>query len=312
MNIWGEPDPEIHAKIRYAKWNAVRIAKAIKEGKDPNESNPNPESTPEESLQPLDPNDPEVQQLGGQPMKPRQASVEEVPDEQDRVESRLAAQSLLDRSLHPSAQPSARASPGPPEKFEPYPRDGFPYSAAAEHDVSPIEPADMERPGTQDRNGSIGGGYFPEVPTFTSDAQPSTLGTAPAAHMPGDVSPPDLLDLPQQPGPSALGQFDSFMAPKDNSATSNQPQNFYRPMLPPPQQQQYTQRQAPFPAYAPPPTFMPAPAQSFQKQTGFVADDMAMAKAQKHARFAISALTFDDPDTAVKELRAALQTLGAN
>ena len=236
--------------------------------------------------------------------------MEEVPDEQDRVESHLAAQSLLDRSLHPSAQPSARASPGPPADFEPYPRDGFPYRAAAEHDVSPMEPADMERPGTQDRNGSIGGGYFPDVPTFTSDAQPSTLGTAPAAHMPGDVSPPDLLDLPQQPDPSAPGQFDSFMAPKADDETSKQPQNFYRPAPPP--QQQHIPRQAPIPTYAPPPIAMPPPAQSFKKQSGFVADDMAMAKAQKHARFAISALTFDDPDTAVKELRAALQTLGAS
>lgn len=310
LNIWGEPDPEIHAKIRYAKWNAVRIAKAINEGKDPNESNPKPEPTTEENLQPLDPNDPEVQQFGGQPAKPRQASVEEVPDEQDRVEARLAAQSLLDRSLHPSAQPSARASPGAPDKFEPYPRDGFPYSTAAEHDVSPIEPADMERPDTENRNGSIGGGYFPEVPTFTSSAQPPPFGTAPAAHIPGDVSPPDLLDFPQQPGQSAPRQFDSFTAPQNNDETSRQPQNFYRPNPPPPQQ--HVSRQAPTPSYAPPPIAMPAPAQSFEKQSGFVADDMAMAKAQKHARFAISALTFDDPDTAVKELRAALQTLGAN
>jgi vacuolar protein sorting-associated protein VTA1 len=38
---------------------------------------------------------------------------------------------------------------------------------------------------------------------------------------------------------------------------------------------------------------------------------MAIAKAQKHARWAISALNFEDADTAVKELRAALKTLGA-
>ncbi len=312
LNIWGEPDPEIHAKSKYAKWNAVRIAKAIKEGKDPNESNPKPEPAAEENLQPLDPNDPEVLQLGGQPTMPRQASVEDAPDEQDRVESHLAAQSLLDRSLHPSAQPSARASPGPPEKFEPYPRDGFPYSAAAEHDVSPMEPSDMERLGTQDRNGSIGGGYFPDVPTFTSDAQPSTLGTAPPPHVPGDISPPDLVDFPQQPGPSAPGQFDSLSAPKGDDETSRQPQNFYRPPPPPQLPQQPISRQAPTTSYAPPPISIPVPTQSLKKQSGFVADDMAMAKAQKHARFAISALTFDDPDTAVKELRAALQTLGAN
>jgi vacuolar protein sorting-associated protein VTA1 len=162
--------------------------------------------------------------------------VEEVLNEQDRVESRLAAQSLLHCSLHPSAQPSARASTGPPTDYEPHPRDRSPYAAAAEHDVSPMEPADMEMSGTQDRNGSIGGGYFPEVSTFTSDAQPPTLGTAPAAHIPGDVSPPDLLDLPQQPSPSVLGKSDSFMAPKDNDGTSRQPQSFYRPMPPQPQQ----------------------------------------------------------------------------
>ena len=288
----------------------MRITKAIKEGKDPNESNPRPEPSVDESLQPLNPDDPEVQQLSGEPSKPRQASVEDVPDEQDRIESRLAAQSLLDRSLHPSAQPSARASPGLQDKFEPYPRDGFPYNAATEHDVSPIEPADIERLDKRDRNSSIGGGYFPEVPTFTSDAQPPTLGTAPVPHLPGDISPPDLLDLPRQPGPSAPRQSDSFLPPKLDDEASRQPHNFYRPQPPPPQQP--ISYQAPTPSYAPPPTAMPNPAQSSKKQSGFVADDMAVAKAQKHARFAISALTFDDPDTAVKELRAALQTLGAN
>ena len=40
-------------------------------------------------------------------------------------------------------------------------------------------------------------------------------------------------------------------------------------------------------------------------------DEEVVAKAQKHARWAISALNFDDVPTAVKELRAALETLGA-
>lgn len=43
----------------------------------------------------------------------------------------------------------------------------------------------------------------------------------------------------------------------------------------------------------------------------FVADDQAMSLAQKHARWAISALNFEDVPTAVKELRRALETLGA-
>ena len=40
-------------------------------------------------------------------------------------------------------------------------------------------------------------------------------------------------------------------------------------------------------------------------------DDASISKAEKHAKWAISALNFDDVPTAVKELRNALETLGA-
>ncbi|EON95845.1 putative duf605 domain containing protein [Phaeoacremonium minimum UCRPA7] len=61
VNIWGPPDGETQQKIKYAKWNAARIIKAIKEGKDPNESNPKKEDLPLEAPA-LDPNDPETYQ----------------------------------------------------------------------------------------------------------------------------------------------------------------------------------------------------------------------------------------------------------
>jgi vacuolar protein sorting-associated protein VTA1 len=41
-------------------------------------------------------------------------------------------------------------------------------------------------------------------------------------------------------------------------------------------------------------------------------DDEAVIAAQKHAKWAISALNFEDVDTAVKELRIALRALGAS
>lgn len=40
-------------------------------------------------------------------------------------------------------------------------------------------------------------------------------------------------------------------------------------------------------------------------------DDANVSKAEKHAKWAISALNFDDVPTAIKELRNALETLGA-
>jgi vacuolar protein sorting-associated protein VTA1 len=41
-------------------------------------------------------------------------------------------------------------------------------------------------------------------------------------------------------------------------------------------------------------------------------DEDSIIEAQKHAKWAISALNFEDVNTAVKELRTALHALGAN
>lgn len=48
-----------------------------------------------------------------------------------------------------------------------------------------------------------------------------------------------------------------------------------------------------------------------QVAVNFTADDAAMSQAQKHAKWAISALNFEDVPTAIRELRRALDTLGA-
>lgn len=312
VSIWHAPDVEVQAKIKYSKWNAVRIVKALKEGKDPNESNPKTEPPPEENLPDLDPDDPEVQALGGS-TKPRQASVVEVPDEQDLVERKLARQSSIDQSLHPSAQVSARGSPAP-EKFDPYPRDGFPYTAVQDDNVSPLDATPPNG-----RNGSVGGGYFPGVPTFTSDSAEVPHPTAPRS---------DTLDLglPDQPtfapGSKAPQDFESFPPPSLEDTSIPPPQDFYKhpppsppavTYVPPPAKPQY---QSPPQTYAPPP---PAPvSQSSQlpqqvlKNHQLNTDDVAIAKAQKHARWAISALNFEDAETAVRELRDALKTLGAS
>ena len=46
-------------------------------------------------------------------------------------------------------------------------------------------------------------------------------------------------------------------------------------------------------------------------QENYLTDEEAVLKAQKHARWAISALNFEDVNTAVKELKGALESLGA-
>jgi vacuolar protein sorting-associated protein VTA1 len=51
--------------------------------------------------------------------------------------------------------------------------------------------------------------------------------------------------------------------------------------------------------------------QSSSYQGPFNTDEDSILEAQKHAKWAISALNFEDVNTAVKELRTALQSLGA-
>ncbi|KAL3418053.1 hypothetical protein PVAG01_11063 [Phlyctema vagabunda] len=304
VNIWGAPDEEILAKIKYAKWNAIRILRALKEGKDPNESNPKPEPTPEEDLPVLDPNDPEVEALS-QSQISHQASVEEVPDEQDTVEARLAKQSALDRSLHPSAQPSARGSPGttPNKEFDPYPRDGFPYTATQKDEVSPLEPNSNER------HGSVGGGYFPEVPPEvpTSDIQDATAPPDDTI----DLGLPDTSTL-SAPGTTPAPDFSAFLKPAADEPSIPPPQDYYKQAPPPAASHPYFPPPPTQPAYIPPTVPTSAPiATPKPTQRTLNTDDVAIAKAQKHARWAISALNFEDAETAVKELRAALETLGA-
>ncbi|KAI0184506.1 Vta1 like-domain-containing protein [Xylaria flabelliformis] len=308
VNIWGQPDPETQEKIKYAKWNAARILKAIKEGKDPNESNPKQEEPkPEETVSPLDPNDPEVQLISS--AQPRPATVEDVPDDE--------------RTSHVPASGYSLNTPAPVSA----PNSPFPPTASIPDPVSPIAPPDVpaQEPGS----------YFPSAPSTTGQSPldlPSTTSMPP----PGSIGRGALGSPPEIPGPSSHHPSAPPSAPYASPGVSSAPQDFYHPPpqhrtapTPPfiPPQQHYTPTQAPAPPhnyhnpYAQPavpkvtPAPPPPPTQQYGGNSGpagsYNYDDMAIAQAQKHAKWAISALNFEDVPTAVKELQAALATLGA-
>ncbi|TVY90155.1 Protein Mammalian lyst-interacting-like [Lachnellula willkommii] len=290
INIWAAPDAETLAKIKYSKWNAVRIVRALKEGKDPNESNPKPE-LPQK--------------------KPSHRWIPMIQKYKD-LESLLSRDSLLSK-MSRTNQIRLRHDL----------RDSLQstnlYTLQHDDNVSPLEPS------PKDRNSSVGGGYFPEVPTFTSDVPGSKLPTAPSE----DVLDLGLPDQPSNaPGTKASVDLESFPPPTmSDQSPPPSPQNFYRPGPPPqapsqapPPQQHYPPPPVPTFHQAPPPQQFnsapssnpaPVPAPVQPRSNKLNTDDISVAKAQKHARWAISALNFEDADTAVKELKAALQTLGA-
>ncbi|KAJ5545672.1 Vacuolar protein sorting-associate Vta1 N-terminal [Penicillium frequentans] len=255
--IWGDMDPEIAGRIKFSKYHAIRITKAIKAGEDPNASNPAPKEEDEEAqvessdIQAFD------DSVAEQAAKPRQASVEEIPDESDRLGRHMAHQSSLDESLHPSRTsslpPSATATP--PEI------PSVPQNAPG----SPLQKMDLDN--------QSGGLELPSTPGTIRNSD-------------------SIPQLPDTPGPPVAGP---------------DPASFYDAST--------ASAHIPAPAAAPagPPAFSPpvAPAPAASSQPSHSVDDNAITLAQKHARWAVSALTFDDVHTAIKELKESLKCLGA-
>ncbi|KAB5549567.1 Vta1 like-domain-containing protein [Coniochaeta sp. 2T2.1] len=273
VNIWGPADQETQQKIKYAKWNAARIVKALKEGKDPNESNPKQEDAPPQPA--LDPDDPEVQQFGGGegttpaplPPNPRQVTVEDAPDGDV---ARDAAGVSLPHSPMSAAQSDELQLPG--------------------------VPTDLQPPAQQP-------GYFDD------HGQPSPI--SPPSHNPAAHQPPPKTWTPTPP-PQAPHFVPPPSAPEDHYRSAPPPA-----AAPPPTCQAPTPAVAPAPvappaAHLPKPT-MPPPSSSVSAAgPAGVVDEAAMAQAQKYAKWAISALNFEDVDTAIMELRRALHSLGAS
>lgn len=290
VNIWGPPDQETQQKIKYAKWNANRIAKAIKEGKDPNESNPKLEEPQQQPS--LDPNDPEVQRLGGTTpglghlhLQPK---VEDVSDSDTKSVRRDAAGVSL---------PHSPASTGPSDE--------------------------LSLPGVPTH---IGGSLPPpQQPGYFDNSMPSPVSPQPPAHNPVNhhpSAPPPQTWAPTPPAATAFSPPPPS-APEDHHRSAPTPpvpgpEDLYRPIPPPAAPPTFAPSQPPTAAVAPPTPVAsiarpPVPAATAPRPTGtFTTDEAAMVQAQKHAKWAISALNFEDVNTAVMELRRALQTLGAS
>ena len=280
MQIWPPLDPEIAAKVKFAKYHALRIAKAIKAGEDPNASNPTSEPEHEtNSASVLDPNDPEVQALSGI-RPPHHSSGEEVSNEQNNTLPHPAASSALNQPAFPSRNESMNRSGEPPSPY--HNAENYYHTSK---DVSPIGPPSVTSPP------SIGGSYFPRTSNDPQRSPPFAPMDLPV--VPGDVS----------NGQSALSPINQFSAPTS-------PPTFPSEHMPAPTAYPTSQSDLSSSQYHSVPARQPA-APVYEMEPAPVIDDQAMTEATKHARWAISALNFEDVPTAVNELRKALEKLGA-
>ncbi|KAM3420353.1 hypothetical protein BST61_g3634 [Cercospora zeina] len=268
LTIWGPLETEFAAKSKFAKFHALRIARAIKAGEDPNASNPVIEESPSAPQAPIEVDlETQLKALENEEKAYKPPTVESAPD------SRLPSRPHSTLPTSPSAQPTL-------------PTIGAPSAQPIEPDVSPIETADVDG-----RAASVGGEYFPAVP---GEAAPH-------------VEPPHISSDPAdfyntaQPSPSAPAASDFGGLPQEPATLSH--------AVPPPS--------AVLPSFSPPLAAIPAApsratAPIVPPVGGYHIDDESIMAAQKHAKWAISALNFEDVDTAVKELRIALHSLGAS
>ncbi|EFR03034.1 hypothetical protein MGYG_06034 [Nannizzia gypsea CBS 118893] len=304
---WGQPDAETASKVKYAKYHAVRIIKAIKAGEDPNSSNPKHAEASQEPLSPAEGTDiaGDTQALSEAPRKGRQASVEDVPDDFDKIQSKLAAQSSLNESLHPSRSSSAAPLPQPTGGLN---IPSVPTSTPGSGMPSP--PISIP-PGMVDFDDSLR-----QRPSQLSRATVPDLPAAPS-DFPSPAS--SNADLPSQLGPrfdsSSLNVFQSFPPPAPEPEF---PPTESHALGPPPRTSPgmgVDRTSHPQPPMVAPITQIPRdtlPVSSSTARAGNSAqtvDEEAISNAQKHARWAVSALNFDDVNTAIKELQNALNFL---
>ncbi|KAI5798844.1 Vta1 like-domain-containing protein [Geopyxis carbonaria] len=270
-----EPDPEIVKKIKYAKFHAARILKALREGEDPNLP-PTPLPKSEQSSSP-----------------PPSATVEDAPDEYYSVGSKLPDNSMNNSSLHPSKPAIMMDVPSlipPLDRVENIPSQPEPL------ELHPSTPSETE-------------GYFPPVPSMNEPVSPGVSAAKICPVSPGindEHIPPS--EPPAQKTPPIIPQPPLYqpLQPQISSRAAVQ----QHPSTPIPT---HTSSQISFQTphvYRDPRTSQPYIAPPSQPRNPISPEDIA--KAQKYAKWAISALDYDDIDNAIEQFRSGLAALGVS
>ncbi|KAF8456369.1 Vta1 like-domain-containing protein [Terfezia claveryi] len=327
--IFPNIDPEILSKIKFSKYQASRIIKAFQAGEDPNL--PAPEA--ERSLSPA------FNPENKRPTPPPRPAVEDEQDEDSHLPPLPQFHPSLPTTLPITHSLTANPPPSTTSTSDRFPlhhkthsqnnltsdSDYFPTipTVPTGHSHSPLSP-DLTTTNTP--AGPMSPFHMParaEAPhhpppadiiytTETDDIShlppphpqypyaplstqfpPQHFDQSSALHISHSYTPPPPPPSIPYGAPSTPHQYYSTSPPTSAPVHTSPPRSAPQPQLPPQPQPQYY--------HSPKPT----PQESF-------VDEESVTKAQKHAKWAISALNYDDISTAVKELRAALKTLGAS
>ncbi|KAF8899040.1 Vta1 like-domain-containing protein [Infundibulicybe gibba] len=264
-------------KIKYAKWKAADIAKAFREGRQPtpgstlDPSPPPPQQpSPPPSTYPYPTTQISPTRTTPSPPHLKRISPPPVIDHANILRANLHRPHLHDGT--PDSWSTA-ATPGTGVIDDLGPSPGFGWEDKGKKRDHGFE----IEPGVARKNRSGSGSSTGSTGTLGKKVRftPSTIDAPPEEFHPEPLLPTAPPLLPSPPPPPHV-PLHAYEAPHPH------PPSHYAPLPPPP----------------PPP-----PAE-------IALTPAVIAKAQKHCRFAISALDYEDAEQARKELRAALLTLG--
>ncbi|KAK9695625.1 hypothetical protein K7432_012871 [Basidiobolus ranarum] len=280
LKIFGEVDPEIEEKVKYSKWKATDIMKALKEGRTPHPGPPGWE--PSNEMNDENVNSSEFQ------------NVDDVPKIQD-----FPAPPSFSPQFDPNETNQQKFSPplNPPNNsnFDEVNGENFNRmnSQPSPHQSPPQNfPSFAEFPSNPSDN--LGSNGYSSHPSY--DQSHTHFGRNDyndSQHYPTQ----NMNDSPYNPNFAPGTNFNTGMPqhpPNDPYGYNSQPQRSFQPPPPP---QAYQQQQQ----------YHNEPSQD--EYAKLDTDPQAISMAQKHSRFAISALEYDDVKTAVENLRKALAIL---
>nr|VWO94217.1 N/A [Ganoderma boninense] len=314
--------PAIEEKIKYAKWKAAEIAKAFREGRTPTPGPAGSAAVPQDELPPALP-DIQLPDFNVVPPPETPPAVTSSPPSLPSPPSivrthppppELTDLSPVDHSDHLVPHlPDGLAPPQPPQSPGSWSTAATPGTPSFQMEDTSLAPSESaySPPGSAGvtRGAYVSGGLegmaengADEESTPPSSAaklvhfSPSTVG--------GAGEPEDAFANPSLPPPPSAPPFEIHPPSSDHTFVS-MPTRATDPLIPPvvPSPTSHVH------AHSVPLATIPVPDTTVTTMPVELSPQV-IARVQKHCRFAISALDYEDKEQAVKELRAALRMLG--
>ncbi|GHJ89364.1 hypothetical protein NliqN6_5766 [Naganishia liquefaciens] len=257
---------ELEQKQQYARWKAADIAKALKEGRTPTPGPPGGED----------------EQAGKEEQEPVASS---------DVNAVASPSTTLPRLPNlPSSPPETPSSPAPDPSPSSPPSTSLPSPPPSDHPLPRRASGGFRRTSTSSETKQVRFAGMDEPAPSSPPSSPlhvnSDIGLDPHATPnapPPTAGEPPVIPLENEPTDSILPSAPVTLP----SAAQPLPS-------------------APLPPPSPPPFSTPQPPASAPPAYPETLDPKTLERCQKHARWAISALDYEDLETARKELRLAL------